>query len=374
MIIWGGAGIHDLNTGGRYNAENDSWSPTSNAIDARSHPTAVWTGSEMIIWGGWDCEDYSAYSTGGKYIPSTDSMVAISTDDVPSARYYNAAVWTGEEMIIWGGFNFQSYLNNGGRYDPVSDEWVATSTINAPSGNSIPTGVWTGSLMIIWGGDVNTGGKYNPDDDEWTAISTNNAPSARIFHTAVWTGQEMIIWGGQESANYYNTGARYNPNANSWTATSTDNVPEGRTKHTAIWTGTEMIIWGGYYIEEPSKHYLSTGGKYNPGNDSWIATSTDDAPDARATHTAVWTGIEMVIWGGWYESLDSQAAYPYNSGGRYNPGYDSWTSTSTSDAPFSRYGHAAIWTGLETSEMIIWGGVNGNYVIGSGGKLCIKNQ
>jgi hypothetical protein len=35
-------------------------------------------------------------------------------------------------------------------------------------------------------------------------------------------------------------------------------------------------------------------------NDTWTATSTDGAPSARRNHTAVWTGSEMIIWGGYY--------------------------------------------------------------------------
>ena len=44
--------------------------------------------------------------------------------------------------------------------------------------------------------------------------------------------------------------------------------------------------------------YLNTGGRYNPSTDSWTATSTTNAPTARVTHTAVWTGSEMIVWGG----------------------------------------------------------------------------
>ena len=53
----------------------------------------------------------------------------------------------------------------------------------------------------------------------------------------------MIIWGG---FNTENTGGRYNPDTDSWTTTSTVNAPDGRYGHTAVWTGNEMIIWGGY--------------------------------------------------------------------------------------------------------------------------------
>ena len=46
-------------------------------------------------------------------------------------------------------------------------------------------------------------------------------------------------------ANSFNSGGRYNPDANSWTPTSTTNAPGVRYSHTAVWTGDEMIIWGG---------------------------------------------------------------------------------------------------------------------------------
>ncbi len=67
----------------------------------------------------------------------------------------------------------------------------------------------------------------------------------------------MIIWGGNDgSPNYSNTGGRYNPETDSWTATSTTNAPDGREDHTAVWTGSEMIVWGGGYF------MVNTGGRY----------------------------------------------------------------------------------------------------------------
>src|SRR5436190_3837754 len=105
------------------------------------------------------------------------------------------------------------------------------------------------------------------------------------------------------------TKRRYVPNANyalptisdaatectpdTWTNTITTNAPAAREVHTAVWTGSEMIVWGGY-----NGSYLNTGGKYNLSTDSWTATSTTNAPAARDFHTAVWTGSEMIVWGG----------------------------------------------------------------------------
>src|SRR5262245_1808053 len=82
------------------------------------------------------------------------------------------------------------------------DTWMATDTVGAPSARWLHTAVWTGSEMLVWGGSdrvgsyLNTGGRYDPATDTWAALSTEGAPSARAYHTAVWTGTEMIVWGG----------------------------------------------------------------------------------------------------------------------------------------------------------------------------------
>ena len=139
----------------------------------------------------------------------------------------------------------------------IDDTWTPTTLTNAPSARSGHTAVWTGSEMIVWGGSPgHIGGRYNPSTDSWTATSTTNEPSFRLNQTAVWTGSEMIIWSGNVSDN---TGGRYNPITDSWTATSTINAPTARIGHTAVWTGSEMIVWGGL-ASGPT--YLNTGGKY----------------------------------------------------------------------------------------------------------------
>src|SRR5205814_8237852 len=97
------------------------------------------------------------------------------------------------------------------------------------------------------------------------ATSTANAPDGRQLHTAVWTGSEMIVWGGYNGSNYFNTGGRYNPGTNSWTATSITNTPSAREYRTAVWTGSKMIIWGG---RDTSFNKWNSGGKDDPSADS----------------------------------------------------------------------------------------------------------
>ncbi|PYK25778.1 MAG: galactose oxidase, partial [Verrucomicrobia bacterium] len=185
-------------------------------------------------------------------------------------------------------------------------------------------------------GYSNTGGQYDPATDSWTATSTTNAPDGRYYHTAVWTGTQMIAWGGYTSSGSTNTGGRYDPATDSWTATDTTNAPEARYLHTAVWTGSRMIVWGGY--DGNPGQYLNTGGRYDPSSDSWTATSTTNAPEARYYHTAVWTGSRMVVWGGFGNVIGYS-----NTGGQYDPATDSWTATSTTNVPAARYQHTAVW-------------------------------
>jgi N-acetylneuraminic acid mutarotase len=353
----------------------DTWTATStpNAPSGRRGYTAVWTGSEMIVWGGFDS---SPANTGGIYHPVTDSWTATNTTNAPDGRFDHTAVWTGSEMIVWGGAGaFPMLFNTGGRYNPVTDSWVATSTTNTPDARASHTAVWTGNEMIVWGGRqgilvVNTGGRYNPTTDTWTATNTANAPDSRVFHTAVWIGGKMIVWGGGLAMypfSSFDTGGRYDPFTDTWTATSTTNAPDGRRGHTAIWTGSKMLIWGGSFYHNPVVQFLNTGGRYDPSSDSWVGTSTTNVPDARAGHTAVWAGSEMIVWGGG----GSGPTYLLNTGGRYNPGIDSWTATSTTNAPDARAGHTAVWTG---SEMIVWGGSDeSDNHFNTGGRYCAQS-
>ena len=168
----------------------------------------------------------------------------------------------------------------------------------------------------------------------------------------------MIVWGGEDFSSSFNTGGRYNPGTDSWTATSTTNAPGARIVHTAVWTGSEMIVWGG----DNNGLEVNTGGRYNPAGDTWLPTSVTNAPTRRAGHTAVWSGSEMIVWAG-YDGFNNT-----NTGARYSSSTNSWVATSTINAPSGRDSHTAVWTG---SEMVVWGGIDDSGgLVNTGGRYC----
>jgi hypothetical protein len=253
--------------------------------------------------------------TTGYTLPTTEAGGCIDDTWMPTfaglaGRHAHVAVWTGSEMIVWGGW-IGGDTATGGRYNPSTDAWVNTSMVNVPQGREFATAVWTGTEMIIWGGDyfdgsnyvpLNTGGTYNPSTDSWTPTSVQNAPNARIVHTSVWTGGEMIVWGGcDENNNCFNTGGRYNPNMDTWTPTSTANAPSQRGYHTAVWSGSEMIVWGGrrqrrrfqYRRQVQSKHgHLDSHEHYQRALCARVARSGVD-----------WQRNDCLGWNPWWHQL-----------------------------------------------------------------------
>ena len=366
MIVWGGIGSTNFfNDGGLYNPVLNTWTYISgtlaNAPASRLHHTAIWTGSAMIVWGG--AGGAGPLNDGGLYNPGLNSWTALtnSPGNTPAPRQYHTAVWTGGQMIVWGGSGAAGDLNDGGLYDPVAASWTAfpNSLPNTPSARQHHTAVWTGSQMIVWGGsgvagDLNDGGLYDPVAASWIALpnSLPNAPGARESHTALWTGTQMIVWGGYSATadSLLNDGALYNPVAASWTYISSAlaNAPSSRYQHTAVWTGNEMVVWGGANGANP----LNDGGRYNPSANSWIylPSAVANTPSPRSGHTAVWTGAEMIVWGGTDGSLF------FNDGGRFNPALNTWSYLPNvlSNSLPGRQFHTAVWSG---NQMIVWGGV-----------------
>ena len=370
MIVWGGRDFTHpgpwppVNSGGRYSPATDTWQPISvvNAPVAYSSAKAVWTGDLMVTFSG-------SVVNGGRYQPATDSWTPTSsTRNAPVSTDQPAVVWTGAEMIVWGGPG----LNEGGRYDAMTDTWSVTGRIGAPPSRSGATAVWTGSEMILWGGTTNagvplgTGARYNPLTDTWAGVSTTNAPQAREQHTAIWTGAEMIVWGGDGTTGLFGDGGRYEPAADTWAPIPTSGAPDPRNGHAAVWTGHEMIVWGGIL---GGGQYVDTGGRFDPagagGAGAWSATTETGAALRRAGHTAIWTGTEMIVWGG------GSDVFIGSTGGRYDPAADHWTPMSTTNAPSTRSGYAVVWTG---TEMIVWGGfssdINGLFSFADGARYA----
>jgi len=329
----------------------ESWIPTTGvgAPVARADHSAIWTGAEMIVWGGLAATGIPNTQTltnrGARYDPATDGWTAVSTIGAPDARHMHTAVWSGSTMIVWGGYDLSAHASRtGGRYDVITDSWTPSTVVDAPSARFSHVAVWDGSEMLIWGGCDNGTiildgfvHRYRPDIDHWST-SAIPGPTGQCGVAGVWSGSELLLYGSLQAV----TAHRYAPATDTWSVMSSVNSPNTRPNPTAVWTGTEMIIYGGGLCCE------ATGGRYTPSTDTWALTTLTGAPPGRSSHTAVWSGSEMIVWGGKLGSGDS-----LGDGARYDPVTDVWTALPPAGAPSPRNKHSAVWTG---DEMIVWGG------------------
>jgi hypothetical protein len=290
--------------------------PIASSADAshRMGHSQVFTGTTMIVWGGRIGNDY--LRSGAIYNFATKAWTPLPVDaNTPSHRAGHAAVWTGTEMIVWGGHIGNTYHGDGARFSPATGTWSTLSLTGAPGPRAYHTAVWTGARMLVWGGQLGQqepkrdGAAFDPATGGWTALPVTTAtPAERAGHSAVWTGTEMIVWGGIVGAinglfecggsSIFRDGGRYNPTTNAWTALpASASVPDYRTGHVAAWTGTRMLVWGGCNGSD----YFNDGKSLDLATNTWTAlpwTVAACLPAHRAYARAVWTGDDMLIWGG----------------------------------------------------------------------------
>jgi N-acetylneuraminic acid mutarotase len=343
--------------------------PTLNDPDPRTFHVTVWTDREMLVWGGTDGE--ALVKAGARYNPKTNAWKDLPTKDQPDPRIGAMTVWTGKEMIVWGGFgvskdNKEIDFSDGGRFDPASDTWKPLPK-SVLTGRGYAQAVWTGTEAIVWGGSHGSkdktgcetdGARFNPTTNLWRSIATKGAPSARTNPSVVWTGQELIVWGGVScdplNPGYLDTGARYDPATDVWHPMSHSGALLGRALSTAIWTGHDVLIWGGTW----GAGDLGDGRRYDPVSDTWKPLSSDGAPTPRRSALAISTGSEMIVWGGGHvggvDSKTGKATWTYlNDGARFDYAAQRWSPLPWLEAPRGRVYSSVVWTG---EDMIIWGG------------------
>lgn len=252
-------------------------------LSGRSTMAAVWTGDEMLIWGG-DGPN-GQLGDGAAYNPRSDSWTVLP--DAPlSARNAPAAVWTGEEMLLWGGHSTQEAYRDGAAFNPTTRRWRTIP--DAPFRSAgLPIGVWTGSEMIVIAG-VNTrdAAAFDPASNLWRRLpdlpSAPQAPSP----TAVWTGDKVITITGDNLLDVTDGyGSRevvaLRPQGGAWTTVGVLTPGEG----VLGWTDAVLIAASGDRAFE-----VSDGGM-KPISSAPAGMEVSDAP-------AVWTGTQLIQWGG----------------------------------------------------------------------------
>ncbi|MGH2790712.1 MAG: hypothetical protein ACRDJ0_06970 [Actinomycetota bacterium] len=217
LLAWGGcdpggADPCEPTAGGfDFNPVTQSWRPLQPAPIAGADADVVWTGTEAIFL----LEDENRLR-GQAYDPASGAWRAISTPPI-APRFGAVAVWTGSEVILWGGGNPEDpTVAEGAAYDPAGDTWRRIA--RAPVGLNLASGMWTGREMLVFGSlldDRNladtrwsVGAAYDPGTDTWRELPPSElSPQAT---SAVWVGDRAVAW------DYEVHSQEYNADLNAW--------------------------------------------------------------------------------------------------------------------------------------------------------------
>ena len=148
-----------------------------------------------------------------------------------------------------------------------------------------------------------------PLDDVWTWKngSWNNlliegaSPSPRVYHTAVSMDKAYITFGGSAvSAGFLNDTWVLQPEQAKWAPVEVNQAPPARAGHSAVVMGSNMVLFGGRGAEAVFNDvwtFMPQAGGIAAGN--WNAMKTTNAPSVRTGHaaTSLGAGLMLVVGG-----------------------------------------------------------------------------
>ena len=196
--------------------------------------------------------------------------VPIATPATFAARTGHSAVWTGNEMIIWGGKSPGVSVNtDSARYDPVADVWTPLPSQNAPGGNGPyqpASVVSTGTDVLVclpkeelsydqntdewYSAYVSETRRFNYQDQQWLSVVDGCNPQATPH--AVWLNNRMLSWNSN-----YALGQTYNVQLDTWAPLPRypDMFDGGATTLVA---GDAVIVWGGRNVVDAGSRDTAT--------------------------------------------------------------------------------------------------------------------
>lgn len=247
IYVFGG-----FNRSGAFSAAIQRFTPGTGASTVvaslpspRIGASAVWTGSDALVFGGYSGADLTEIV---RFTPSTGSVSVIGR--LPFPLLYSSAVWDGSSAYLLGG-----YVTGGGvltasivKYTPASGATAVVASL--PSARSRASAVWDGTGAYLFGG-LGAGNALLADivrfDPATNAASTLSVrlPSARSDTSAVWDGGRAWIFGGDRRPDKLSDIVRFSPSAMEVT-TSPDKLQVGAGATSAVAAPPYAYVLGGW--------------------------------------------------------------------------------------------------------------------------------
>ena len=220
------------------------------------YQSSVWTGEKVILWGGFDEGSDAPVKDGFIYNYFEESWETVSTEGSPSARSGHSAAFVNDKMYIFGGLDNEGFVRSSYVYDLKEDSWSELADLPSDmKGRAYATAEVFDDKVYLWGGmndngTLNSGWIFDVRTESWEKMVENPEVKGRISFTSVVTNDSLIIWGGQSDINAVKAisdGWSYNFTTDKWSRLEGKKAraPKPRMHHAAVWTGEKMVVWGG---------------------------------------------------------------------------------------------------------------------------------
>ena len=277
--------LGSTNVAAAYDPGANAWRRLPAPFSAPGYPgdwNAVWTGKEMLVLGDVN-QAYDPESNRWRRFPSA-----------PAGRA-GIVRWTGRELVEWGGGCCGDVSSDGAAYDPSKNTWRKIA-LPPVGGQQSPVGAWTGKELVIFPGrdpegKAVGGAAYDPAKDKWRALGSKPEPA--LGASAFWDERDVLVVGGSRAHGLATNGLIYDPETNRSRRLAQSS---GRIGAAIVWTGRRLLVWGGKTFPGATvalRHGLS----YEPIGNRWSPLPQSPLP-GRVGPTAVWTGRELIVWGG----------------------------------------------------------------------------
>lgn len=217
----------------------EGWTRLPPPSQWREGAAVAWTGSELLAWGGCDpveADECVPTADGFAFDPISRSWSGIPEAPAPAGHPH--ALWTGEEAFFFG-LQDEKRID-AQSYGPGAQRWrtIASAPIAPREGAGY---VWSGTEVIVWGGGrhvgtesrqrhvdgagdarlrilldgrnyaatrTSVGAAYDPSIDAWRELPPSSLSSQAT--TAAWAGGRRVAW------DYEVHSQDYDPQKDTW--------------------------------------------------------------------------------------------------------------------------------------------------------------
>lgn len=280
VLVTGGSRDNPANPGNRqFLAGAERFVPASNTWAAAApmaqerylHTATPLPDGRVLVVGGYN--SISSLNDGEIYDPATNTWSPTGT--LGDRRHGHAATLLADgRVLISGGTDFYAAdLARAILYDPASGQREAAQSMSRARSYHTSTLLPDGTVLVT-GGPAAAAERFRPATRSWTGAGSMATP--RQFHTATLLANgKVLVTGGDISYGAPTASCEiYDPATNTWSAAAAMSMARSIHTATLLWDGRVLVAGGAN----------SSAEIYDPATNTWIAAGA--MADHRSGHTA----------------------------------------------------------------------------------------